>query len=289
MPSSPPAQPWETIVPFHKLTQWLAYSLMTPMSKLMHIQFAGTELLTGLPEYRNGGLLIDTGLLTLKKEDMDRGLRAYRDNAQKEGQPNVEVVPLFETSDDVIVEWRAVTVGFLDMLLGEVNSLLGLDRKDGLTLAQMLEGGTWKVCLRHIWVSLSAPSPVMLGPKRGLSMSLISTRFPGIAFGFTIRADEMADMCRIGWSGTCGSFATEYQGAAHYDCVRRYRLLRPSRSVRSQNSQFSRKQFTLMGESSGVWPVRYPWHGHHGWTSGTKFQGGILCMQSMIACGWVSE
>ena len=146
MPSSPPAQPWETIVPFHKLTQWLAYSLMMPMSKLMHIQFAGTELLTGLPEYRNGGLLIDTGLLTLKDKDMERGLQAYRDNAQKEGQPNVEVVPLFETSDDVIVEWRAVTVGFLDMLLGEVNSLLGLDRKDGLTLAQMLEGGTWKVC-----------------------------------------------------------------------------------------------------------------------------------------------
>ena len=151
MPSSPPAQPWETIVPFHKLTQWLAYSLMTPMSKLMHIHFAGTELLTGLPEYRNGGLLIDMGLLTLKEEEMERGLKAYHENAQKEGQPNVEVVPLFETSDDVIVEWRAATVGFLDMLLGEVNSLLGLDRKDGLTLAQMLEGGTWKVCERSPW------------------------------------------------------------------------------------------------------------------------------------------
>ncbi|MCJ1313000.1 hypothetical protein MMC25_006676 [Agyrium rufum] len=144
MPPSPPAQAWESIVPFHKLTQWLAYSLMTPMNRLMHIHFAGADLLTGLPEYRNGGLLIDTGLLTLKDADMQRGLEAYRENALTEGQPNVEVVPLFETSDDVIVEWRAVTVGFLDDLLLEVNKQLGLDRRDGLTLAQMLEAGTWK-------------------------------------------------------------------------------------------------------------------------------------------------
>ncbi|MCJ1473613.1 hypothetical protein MMC13_002264 [Lambiella insularis] len=144
MPHSPPAQPWETIVPFHKLTQWLAYSLMTPMSKLMHIHFAGADLLTGLPEYRNGGLLVDTGLLTLKDADMKRGLKAYRDNARLKGQPGMEVVPLFTTDDDVIVEWRAVTVGFLDELLGEVNRLLGLASGDGLTLAQMLEAGTWK-------------------------------------------------------------------------------------------------------------------------------------------------
>ena len=111
----------------------------------MHIQFAGADLLTGLPEYRNGGLLVDTGLLTLKDADMKRGLKAYRENARLKGQPSMEVVPLFTTDDDVIVEWRAVTVGFLDELLGEVNRLLGLERGDGLTLAQMLEAGTWKV------------------------------------------------------------------------------------------------------------------------------------------------
>ena len=118
---------------------------MAPMSKLLHIQFAGSELLTGLPEYRNGGLLIDTGLLTLKDADMQRGLKAYKENAALKGQPSMEVVPLFTADDDVIVEWRAVTVGFLDELLGDVNRLLGLDRRDGLTLAQMLEAGTWKV------------------------------------------------------------------------------------------------------------------------------------------------
>jgi len=147
MPDSPPAQPWENIVPFHKLTQWLCYSLMVPMTKLLHIQFAGAELLTGLPEYRNGGLLIDTGLLTLKPQDTERGLVNFRENAAHKGQPSMEVVPLFSTDDDVIVEWRAVTVGFLDELLTEVNRALGLDGPDRLTLAQMLEAGTWKVSL----------------------------------------------------------------------------------------------------------------------------------------------
>lgn len=145
LPASPPAQPWENIVPFHKLTQWLAYSLMGPMSRLMKIRFSGAELMTGLPEYRNGGLLIDTGLLTLKPEDATRGLAAYNANAQRIGQPKVEVVPLFAPDDDVIVEWRALTVGFLDELLLEVNQLLGLGPGEGLTLPQMLEGGTWKV------------------------------------------------------------------------------------------------------------------------------------------------
>lgn len=143
MPSHP-THPWENIVPFHKLTQWLTYSLMVPMTKLLHVHFAGADLLTGLPEYRNGGLLIDTGLLTLKPEDQKRGLAQYARNAQQTGQPSMEVVPMFTADDDVIVEWRAVTVGFLDDLLVEVNSLLGLSGGNKLNLAQMLEGGSWK-------------------------------------------------------------------------------------------------------------------------------------------------
>ena len=115
------------------------------MSKLLHIHFAGSELMTGLPEYRNGGLLIDTGLLTLKEEDAKRGLEAFKKNSLLKGQPCMEVVPLFTADDDVIVEWRAVTVGFLDELLAEVNGLLGLMGRDQLSLAQMLEAGTWKV------------------------------------------------------------------------------------------------------------------------------------------------
>jgi hypothetical protein len=118
---------------------------MVPMQKLANVHFVGVELMTGLPEYRNGGLLVDTGLLTLKPEDAKRGLEQYQTNATRQGQPNMEVVPLFTADDDVIVEWRALTVGFLDDLLAEVNLLLGLQGDSKLSLAQMLEAGTWKV------------------------------------------------------------------------------------------------------------------------------------------------
>jgi len=144
MPHTSSTQPWETIVPFHKLTQWLCYSLMQPMSVLMHIHFAGSELMTGLPEYRNGGLFIDTGVLTLKENETDIGLRRFNEEAEKSGVRSMEVVPMFEPSDDVVVEWRAVTVGFLDLLLKEVNRSLGLSGNDELSLPQMLEAGSWK-------------------------------------------------------------------------------------------------------------------------------------------------
>ncbi|EPE08494.1 fungal protein [Ophiostoma piceae UAMH 11346] len=144
--SSPTAvAAWESIVPFHKLTQWLTYSLMQPMQTLLKIHFAGTELLTGLPEYRNGGLFVDLGVLTLKKADSDRGLEHYRAYCERTGTQNVEVAPMFEPSDDVIVEWRAVTVGFLDKLSAEVNKYLAADLQGHeLSLPQILEAGSWK-------------------------------------------------------------------------------------------------------------------------------------------------
>ncbi|RAL62840.1 hypothetical protein DID88_004682 [Monilinia fructigena] len=144
MPADAATPTWETIVPFHKLSQWLCYSLMQPMTKLMNIHFAGAELLTGLPEYRNGGLFIDTGVLTLRREETKRGLEAFHRNAEREGKPSLEVVPMFTPDDDVIVEWRAVTVGFLDLLLEEVNNSLGLFGQERLVLPQMLEAGSWK-------------------------------------------------------------------------------------------------------------------------------------------------
>lgn len=41
-------------VPFHKLSQWLVYSLIEPMEKLMGAIIEGTEQLTPLPCYSNG-------------------------------------------------------------------------------------------------------------------------------------------------------------------------------------------------------------------------------------------
>jgi len=116
------------------------------MTKLMNIHFAGADLMTGLPEYRNGGLFIDTGVLILKEEETKRGLEEFHRNSEREGKKSLEVVPMFKPDDDVVVEWRAVTVGFLDLLLDEVNKTLGLQGPERLSLPQMLEAGSWKVC-----------------------------------------------------------------------------------------------------------------------------------------------
>ncbi|MEZ0214470.1 MAG: DUF1688 family protein, partial [Xanthobacteraceae bacterium] len=50
------------LVPFHKLSQWLTYSLIEPF-EAAGFAVTGLDELTALPEYRNGGLLIDLGLI----------------------------------------------------------------------------------------------------------------------------------------------------------------------------------------------------------------------------------
>jgi hypothetical protein len=109
------------LVPLHKLSQWLAYSLIEPL------QAAGIEVtdingLTGLAEYRNGGLFIDTGVLILR----DRG----------------EVNREHEVGSSLIVEWRALTVVLLDLLAEVVRQRLNKDTLS-LPLAGVLQGGTW--------------------------------------------------------------------------------------------------------------------------------------------------
>jgi hypothetical protein len=109
------------LVPFHKLSQWLSYSLLEPL------EAAGvtiTELgeLTGLPEYRNGGLFLDAGVLLLR--DQRANERAH------------------EVGSDLVIEWRALTVALLDLLAGQVREKLGLSPSE-LPLARVLEGGSW--------------------------------------------------------------------------------------------------------------------------------------------------
>jgi hypothetical protein len=120
----------KTIQPFHKLTQWLTYSLMVPFVRVLGLQWTHAESLTALPEYRNGGLFVDLGALSLKEEAMNRGLAVSGGD-----------LPLFEAGDDVIVEWRAMTLVLVDKLYSLI-----LERMDGvhLTMAQLLEAGTWK-------------------------------------------------------------------------------------------------------------------------------------------------
>jgi hypothetical protein len=57
-----PPGPEDGLLPFHKLTQWLTYSLLEPL-EAAGLSITGLDELTGLPEYRNGGLLLDFGLI----------------------------------------------------------------------------------------------------------------------------------------------------------------------------------------------------------------------------------
>jgi hypothetical protein len=107
--------------PLHKLSQWLAYSLIEPL------QAAGLDVididgLTGLAEYRNGGLMLDTGVLVL------------REPAAKHLAHDVGAT--------LVVEWRALTVALLDRLAESVRQRLGADRP-ALPLVRLLQGGTW--------------------------------------------------------------------------------------------------------------------------------------------------
>lgn len=108
-------------MPFHKLSQWLTYSLLEPFT-WAGVRVRGLDALTGLPEYRNGGLLLDSGVLRLKDSAA----------ASRTWQPG----------DEIIVEWRALTVALLDEIAHAVRQRLGLSEAQ-LPLACVLEGGTW--------------------------------------------------------------------------------------------------------------------------------------------------
>lgn len=107
------------LVPFHKLSQWLAYSLVEVFEEA-GIPVTRLDALTGLPEYRNGGLLLDTGVLALR----DPALAATS----------------LSVDHPAIVEWRALTVALLDRLADRVRAQLG---RPEMPLARILEGGTW--------------------------------------------------------------------------------------------------------------------------------------------------
>ena len=108
-------------VPFHKLSQWLTYSLLEPLQEL-GLEVVGLDELTGLPEYRNGGLCLDIGLLRAKD------------------------AAVFEQSylpgSEVIVEWRSLTVILLDKIAAAMREKLHLSATQ-LPLVKILQGGTW--------------------------------------------------------------------------------------------------------------------------------------------------
>ena len=111
----------DKMIPFHKLSQWMAYSLIEPLEDA-NITVLSPDSLTGLAEYRNGGLFVDTGVLKLKDPDL----------ITKSHAPDSEI----------IVEWRALTVTLLDRVATLVRAETGND-ENSLPLTSVLQGGTW--------------------------------------------------------------------------------------------------------------------------------------------------
>jgi hypothetical protein len=108
------------LMPFHKLSQWLAYSLVEPLEEA-GIAVTDLDGLTGLAEYRNGGLFVDGGVLVPRDLDPARS---------------------YPVDSAVVVEWRALTVALLDLLAERMRARLGLDAA-ALPLAKVLQGGSW--------------------------------------------------------------------------------------------------------------------------------------------------
>lgn len=109
------------LVPLHKLSQWMSYSIIETL-ELAGFTVPGIEKLTGLAEYRNGGLFLDAGVLALRDPAAARLQHA--------------------PGDPIIVEWRALTVALLDRIADPVRAKLGLTAAQ-FPLPRVLEGGTW--------------------------------------------------------------------------------------------------------------------------------------------------
>lgn len=109
------------LVPLHKLSQWLVYSLIEPLQEATYV-VADIDGLTGLAEYRNGGLFVDTGVLSLRES-------AHEMQEHDIGSP-------------LVVEWRALTVALLDELAGRVRQRLSVNAAS-FPLTRLLQGGTW--------------------------------------------------------------------------------------------------------------------------------------------------
>jgi hypothetical protein len=110
----------DSFIPFHKLSQWLTYSLLDPLEEL-GFRIDNLSDLTGLAEYRNGGLMLDSGLIEAKVDLQERP---------------------FHPDSRVVIEWRALTVALLDELAKVIQRKLKLSQ-DEFPLAKVLEGGTW--------------------------------------------------------------------------------------------------------------------------------------------------
>ncbi len=108
-------------MPFHKLSQWLTYSLLEPF-EWGGVRVDGLDALTGLARVP-------------QRRPAARHRRAAAARRRLGREP-------WKVGDELVVEWRALTVALLDELAPLVRARLGVDARR-MPLACVLEGGTW--------------------------------------------------------------------------------------------------------------------------------------------------
>ena len=86
------------------------------------IKIINLDSLTGLAEYHNGGLFIDTGTISL------------RDKTQ--------LGKAHDPKNPLIVEWRALTLTLLDQLAEQIRQHTNTN-SESMPLVSILQGGTW--------------------------------------------------------------------------------------------------------------------------------------------------
>jgi GTP cyclohydrolase II len=117
-----PQEPGSDLVPFHKLSQWLTYSLVDVIESAgLGVKFTDMNDMTALAEYRNGGLLVDLGVLRLR-------------------DPRMHTFGV-HVGSELVVEWRALTIVLMDKLAAELRKRFN---SPDMTLSSILEGGTWR-------------------------------------------------------------------------------------------------------------------------------------------------
>ena len=111
----------EALIPFHRHSQWLCFSFLEPLVE-NGLFMTNSKELTGLADFRNGGMMLDSGLLEFKDPHLKQKIH--------------------HIDDGVIVEWRALTLVLLDELAPLVAEKLGKSPLE-FPLAKVLEGGIW--------------------------------------------------------------------------------------------------------------------------------------------------
>ena len=126
----------------------LTYSLLEPIEGL-GIKFENLDLMTGLAEYRNGGLFVDLGVIVPKNKAI--------------------LTQEHDAGSELVVEWRALTICCLDLLWDMVCAELKTTR-EAFPLAKLLQGGTW------------AAGRVIAAEKRANRSAPIQVRSDGTVF-----------------------------------------------------------------------------------------------------------